>query len=119
VKLSPNRQIAIIYLILAANPIGILIILLQYSTPSEMWLARSVSIFPFSLAAIGAATLLLAAMCFPDRNYSPSQWLKILVAGVGLSILAAVTISWIFGFFDLWPIWFIWRRYRRTLEGRA
>jgi hypothetical protein len=84
-----------------------------------MWIGRSVSIFPFSLAAIGAATLLLAAMCFPDRVYPPSRWLKILVAGVGLSILSTVAISWIFGLIDLWPVWFIWRRYRRSIDLRA
>jgi hypothetical protein len=117
-KLSRNRWAAIYYLILATMPIGILVVMLQFSTPAELWAARSITWLPIKMVFLACAELALAIACFPDRSRQQSLWLVLLMAGLALAIACAYLLSWVPALFHLLPCWLLWRSYREASGQR-
>jgi len=113
-KLSQNRWASICYLVLAAMPIGIVVVMLQASGPGELWGARTVTWLPFELIGLASAELALAIVCFSDRPRKQSFWLFLIIAGLTLAVVWAYLLSWVPALFRLLPCWFLWRSYREA-----
>jgi hypothetical protein len=115
-KLSSNRALAGVYLILAATPIGILVVMLYYSSVGELWATRSIARLPINMFALGLATVAFAGACLPNRPRTRGFWLFMLCASLALGLMASFALSWVTGLVYLLPVWLVWRQFRESLN---
>jgi len=113
-KLSQNRWASVTYLTLAVMPIGMLLVLLQFSSPAEMVEMRSETWLPINLSLLGVLTLAAAVVLYPNSNRTARSRFYFLSAAVVLAALVGVLLSWVTAIFYLSPVYFIWRSYREA-----
>lgn len=113
-KFSQNRWASVTYIALAVVPIGMLLVLLQFSSPAEVVEIRSETWVPINLSLIGVLTFAAAVVFFPNTNRTARSWLLFLSASVVLAVLVGFLLSWVTAIFYLSPVYFIWRSYREA-----
>ena len=111
-KISKNRWVSFYFLVLAAMPIAIFVLLAQYEDLSAMVASRNVSWFPFELIVLGVFALTLSVLSFQDRPRSRRAWFGLLLASLFLASMWAVVALGLPTLLCLIPSWFLWRLYR-------
>ena len=121
-KMSVNRSASFSLAGLSIVPIGLLVVLLQYTSWRQI--ADQGPINPYALITIFVGLIALSVLSFSDKPRPSGFWLCLLIA---CFLLAAIWPLAIPGTFPLLPIllqclpmWLLWRQFRGTKRvGRA
>lgn len=116
-KISQNRWVSFYFFVLAALPIAMVIVFLQYQDFSSILSSRYISRFSFELVVLAGFALVLSALCFPDRPQSRRMRLGLLIASLLLTLMWTVVAPGVPTLLCLIPSWFLWRLHRRDTQA--
>jgi hypothetical protein len=113
-QLSAHRSLSLTYAGLALLPLGLLVVLLQYTSWPRL---AATSANPYVLSALGIGSIALSALNYPERTRPRYFWLIMLLASL------AMAAGWAFALANVLPAlpmlmccipaWQSWRLYRR------